>query len=108
MIKFFNGIPITINNTITQTDKDETYYISYNPSKRDYGTDTTALFITIGDNERSVFYILKGNHSEQYTNCKDLKDCISYLMNNKEYIHEFSDEFEHGYILDKNEASFAI
>ena len=99
MIKFFDGIPISINNTITKNSKEEKYYISYNSSRRDYGVDTTALVITIGDNERMVFYILKGNHSEQYTNCKNLKDCISYLMNNKEYIHEFSDVFEHEYLL---------
>lgn len=93
MIKYFNGIPISVNNTITKTSKE--YYVSYNPSKRDYGVDTTALVITIGDNERQVFYILKGNHSEQYENCKDLKECISYFVNNKECMHEFSDAFEH-------------
>lgn len=95
MIKYFNGVPIYINNKITKNSKEEKYYISYNPSKRDYGIDTTALVITIGDNEREVFYILKGNHSEQYENCKNLKECISYFVNNKECIHQFSDVFEH-------------
>lgn len=95
MIKYFNGIPISVNNTITKNSKEEKYYVSYNPSKRDYGVDTTALVITIGDNERQVFYILKGNHSGQYENCKDLKECISYFVNNKECIHEISDAFEH-------------
>jgi hypothetical protein len=99
MIKFFNGIPITIDNTITKSSKEEKYYISYNPSKRDYGIDTTALVITIGNNERNVFYILKGNHKEQYTKCKNLRDCIIYFIENKEIIHEFSDVFEHEYIL---------
>lgn len=68
MIKFFNGMPIVINNTITKESEEEKYHISYNPSKRDYGVDTTALVITIGDNEREVLYILKVNHSEQYNN----------------------------------------
>jgi hypothetical protein len=95
MIKYFNGIPIMIENTITTDCKEEKYYISYNPYKRDYGIDTTALVITIGDNERQVFYILKGNHSEQYENCKDLKESISYFANNKESIHQFSNAFEH-------------
>ena len=95
MIKYFNGIPIMIENTITTDNKEEKYYISYNPSRRDYGIDTTALVITIGNNERQVFYILKGNHSEQYENCKDLKECIGYFVNNKESIHQFSDVFEH-------------
>jgi|GEM_PF-5361756 len=95
MTKFFNGVPIYINNTITKSSKEEKYYISYNPSMRDYGVDTTALVITIGDNERNVFYILKGNHTEQYANCKNLKDCITYCVNTKEYIHSYSDVFEH-------------
>lgn len=95
MIKYFNGIPVVVNNTITKDSKEEQYYISYKPSKRDYGVETTALVITIGENERQVFYILKGNHSSSYENCKDLKDCIRYYVNNKEFIHEFSDTFEH-------------
>ena len=99
MIEFFNGIPITINNTITKSSEDEKYYISYNYSRSDYGIDTTALVITIGDNDREVYYILKGNHSKQYANCKNLKDCINYLIDNKESIHEYSDKFEHGYLL---------
>lgn len=99
MIKFFNGIPIVINNTIIKDSKEENYYISYNPSKRDYGVDTTALVITIGNNERQVFYTLKGNHTEQYKNCENLKDCVNYFINNKEYAHKFSDVFEHEYLI---------
>ncbi|MNS95744.1 hypothetical protein D3C71_1487550 [compost metagenome] len=95
MIKFFNGIPIHIPNTVTKDSKEEQYYISYNPSWRDYGIDTTALVITIGNNERQVFYILRGNHSGQYEGCKNLKECINYFVNNKECVHEFSDAFEH-------------
>ena len=96
MIKFFNGVPIVINNTITKDSKEENYYISYNSSRRDYGVDTTALVITIGDNERQVYYILEGNHSEQYARCESLKDCLNYFVENKDYIHKFSDAFEEG------------
>lgn len=99
MLKWFNGVPIIIDNTITKESKEEKYHISYNPSKRDYGVDTTALVIVIGDNEREVYYILKGNHSEQYNNCKNLKDCIRYYDKNKESIHKFSDKFEHEYLI---------
>lgn len=95
MIKYFDGIPIHIPNTIITDSKEEKYYISYNPSYRDYGVDTTALVITIGDNERQVFYILKGNHSAQYENCEDLKECLSYFVSNKNMKHQFSDAFEH-------------
>lgn len=98
MIKFFNGIPVSINNTITKSNDEEQYYISYNPSRRDYGVDTTALVITIGNNERQVFYILKGNHKDQYANCKNLKECVKYFVSNKEYIHEMGDAFEHEYL----------
>lgn len=99
MIKFFNGVPIVINNTITKSSEEEKYYISYNPSYRDYGVDTTALVITIGNNERQVFYILKGNHQEQYETCENLKDCIAYFVRNKENAHEMGDVFEHEHVI---------
>lgn len=95
MIKYYDGIPVRVDNTIVKSNKEESYYISYNPSVRDYGVDTTALVITIGNNERQVFYILKGNHKEQYSNCKNLKECVNYFINNKEHEHKFSDVFEH-------------
>lgn len=95
MIKYVDGIPIFVNNTITTNSKEEKYYVSYNPSYRDYGIDTTALVVTIGNNERQVFYILKGNHSEQYSNCDSLKECIRYYVKNKDRAHKFSDAFEH-------------
>lgn len=99
MVKYFNGIPIFIDNTVTQDNKEENYYVSYNPSRRDYGVDTTALVITLGNNERQVFYILKGNHSKQYEGCKNLRECIHYLRANKELIHKYSDKFEPEYLL---------
>lgn len=95
MLKFFNGMPVVITNKITNENKEEKYHISYNPSARDYGVDTTALVINIGDNERDVYYILSGNHSEQYGNCKNLKECLTYYTSNKELQHKFSSEFEH-------------
>lgn len=97
MIKFFNGIPINVPNTITKNSEEEKYYISYNPYESHYGGATTALVITIGNNERQVFYILKGNHSEQYENCKDLKECVNYFVSNN-HLAEFSDPFEHEYL----------
>jgi hypothetical protein len=99
VVEYFKGIPIFSNNTITKDSKEENYYVSYNPSYRDYDIDTTALVITIGNNERQVFYILKGKHTEQYGECKDLKECVNYLMKNKELMHKFSDKFEHEHLL---------
>ena len=99
MIKYFNGIPINIPNTIVKDSKEENYYVSYNPSARDYGVDTTALVVTIGNNERQVFYILEGNHEKQYGNCKDLKECVKYFKDNEEHKHKFSEKFEHDYLI---------
>lgn len=95
MIKVFNGIPVHIPNSITQNNDEEKYYISYNPSYRDYGIDTTALVVTIGDNERQVYYILEGNHSAAYETCENLAECLAYFTQNKESAHKFSDPFEH-------------
>lgn len=99
MVKFFNGVPILIENTITKDSKEENYYVSYNPSHRDYGIDTTALVITIGNNERRLFYTLKGKHSTQYEQCENLAECVRYFANNKEHMHKFSDVFEHEHLI---------
>lgn len=99
MLKYFNGIPVLIENSISTDNKEEKYYVSYNPSYRDYGIDTTALVITIGDNERQVYYILKGKHSNEYANCKNLKECLNYFVQNKELVHKISDVFEHEHLI---------
>lgn len=95
MVQFYKGIPLMVENTISKESKEEKYYISYNPSTRTYGTTTTALVITIGNNERQLFYILNGNHSKQYNECKTLEECISYYRENFELSHKYSDKFEH-------------
>lgn len=99
MIKHFNGVPVLIPNTITTSNDDEQYYISYNPSRRDYGVDTTALVITIGNNERTLFYILKGNHADAFKECSDLTSCVRYFMDNEELIHPMGEPFEHQHLL---------
>lgn len=96
MLKYFNGIPVLVENTISKESKEEAFYISYNPSHRDYGVDTTALVITIGNNERQVYYVLKGNHSKPYEECTTLAECLSYYTEHESEIHSFSDAFEHG------------
>ena len=95
MLKFYDGVPIVEHNTVTKDSKEEKYHISYNPYKRDYGVDTTALVIVIGDNERQVFYILKGDHTKQYDECENLKECLGYYAANKELQHKYSNPFEH-------------
>lgn len=105
MIKYFNGIPVSVTNTITKNSEEEQFYVSYNPSKRDYGVDTTALVVMIGNNEREVYYILKGNHSAQYENCQNLKECIRYFVANKEQVHKMSEAFEHDYLLENKKSA---
>lgn len=95
MVKYFKGIPVIINNIISKDNKEKKYYISYNYSTRDYGVDTTALVITLGNNERQLFYILKGNHSKSYDECKNLNECVEYYKNNMELSHKYSDRLEH-------------
>lgn len=59
---FFEGIPIHIPNEVRQNDP--SFYISYNPSSRDYGCPTTALVLK--DTQMTKFYILCGDHRKQY------------------------------------------
>ncbi|MNL90985.1 hypothetical protein D3C81_07110 [compost metagenome] len=99
MIKYYGGVPILITNEVVTSNSEDKYYVSYNKSTRDYGVDTTALVITIGNNEREIFYILKGNHSEQYKKCKNLSECVKYFIANLTSIHGFSSSFEHDHLL---------
>lgn len=69
----------------------ENFYISYNNSafsRRDYGCDTTALYI----DETSQFLILKGDHREGYKGLS-FKDALAYFYAHINEAHNFS---EHG------------
>lgn len=74
-VQFFNGVPIDVPNRITRTDPK--FYVSYNPSARDYGTDTTALYI----HETGQFLILAGNHATQYDGLS-FADALAYFYAN--------------------------
>lgn len=76
-VQFFNGVPINVPNRVTRTDPD--FYVSYNPSARDYGTDTTALHIR----ETAQFLILAGNHAAQYDGLT-LAEAVAYFYANVE------------------------
>lgn len=67
------------------------YYISYN--SRDsaiYGSDTTAL--VIGQMER--FYILTGDHVEEYQKCSGLDECLAYFKAHQSEIAKYSDNLQ--------------
>ena len=69
----------------------EGFYISYNPSARDYGSNTTAIYIK----GSSQFLILNGDHSKQLNECLTLETAVSYFYNNIDCANHYS---EHGMI----------
>jgi len=112
-IEYCNGIPILTLNTVSKTFKESdkvSYYISYNPSSRDYGCDTTALvivnniptgkdfrtekltnkFVWNGEN----FYILNGDHSSAFSKCNSLQECIEYYKENLDKVNRLSSDIE--------------
>ncbi|MBA4293774.1 hypothetical protein C0431_12500 [bacterium] len=92
-VKYFNGVPIFVPNSIPK--KGEGYYVSYNPSARDYGVDTTALVVRVDNGNRDVYYILSGDHVEDYNACDSLDDCLRYLFDHEDQLHHMSEPIEH-------------
>jgi len=90
--EFIDGIPVNVPNEVTKQTK--AYHISYNnntSSKADYGSDTTALYI----NETGQFLILDGNHTEDFSKCETLNDCLKYFYDRIEQANPYS---EHGQV----------
>lgn len=87
-VQFFNGIPVSIPNEISKDAPD--FYISYNQSSSDYGTDTTAIYIK----STGQFLILAGNHTEQYAGL-DFEQVLEYFYNN---VSKAVKQSEHGII----------
>jgi len=92
------GINITPNvviegnkdNILVDTKVYEGFYISYNSRDiRDYGCDTTALVL----GQMQKFYILNGDHSEEYSKIIELGffKCLDYF---KEHIAEINKNSE--------------
>ncbi len=72
-VKNIDGISVYVPNTVSFFSKEKFYvkdfekeyegfYISYNPSSKDYGSDTTALVL----GQMEAFLILNGDHRENY------------------------------------------
>lgn len=79
---FYNSLP----NYVLKADG---FYISYNNADIDiYGEATTA--IVIGQMEK--FYILRGNHQQQYAKLMDkgLEACLLYFFEHMDEIHHYS------------------
>lgn len=86
MIKYFDGIPVYIPNTIAEDHKD--YYISYCTDTRDYGCVTTALVL----NSPNKFLVLEGDHREQYSECDGLERCFEYFKSREDLKSKYSDD----------------
>ena len=85
-VSFIGGVPISQPNTVTSSN--ENFYISYNPSAADYGTDTTALVIR----STSQFLILAGNHADKYKGLS-FEDALAYFYAN---VDKAISQSEHG------------
>lgn len=85
-VRFIDGIPVSQPNTVSESNPD--FYVSYNPSSADYGTDTTALVIR----ETSQFLILAGNHAAQYKGLT-FKEALAYFYAN---VSKAVKQSEHG------------
>ena len=87
-VTFYNGVPVVQNNKITENSPE--FYISYNPSIREYGVKTTALYIK----STKQYLILVGNHSEQYAGL-NFKEALDYFY---AHVGEAVAQSEHGMI----------
>ena len=77
--------------------KGEGFYISYNFGDiTEYGDVTTALVVTAEDGVGKAFYILNGNHTEQYKELyvSGFDACLSYFKENIEQMNNHSDKVE--------------
>lgn len=74
-VQFMGGVPISQPNRITWIEPE--FYVSYNPSIHDYGTDTTALHI----HETAQFLILAGDHTVEYKGLS-LTEALAYFYAN--------------------------
>lgn len=80
-----NNVPLVIDGVTY-----DGYYISYNNyDVAIYGDVTTAL--VLGQMQR--FYILNGNHTEQYAKLFDqgFDACFAYFVDNRDLINDRSD-----------------
>ena len=87
-LAFYNGVPVVQTNQVTQ-DAPE-FYISYNPSIRDYGVRTTAIYIK----STGQFLILAGDHRQGYEGLK-FKEALEYFY---AHVDEVVSQSEHGKI----------
>lgn len=87
-VHFMGGVPVSVPNRITSSKPE--FYVSYNPSARDYGTDTTALYI----HETGQFLILAGNHAMQYDGLT-LAEAVAYFY---AHVEQAVSQSDHGKI----------
>jgi hypothetical protein len=82
-----NDSPVKLNGKVY-----DGFYVSYNSYDRAiYGDVTTALVL----GQMQKFYILTGNHSEQYKELinKGFSKCLDYFKANINQAHRYSDGY---------------
>lgn len=90
---FFEGMPVFVENEVREID--DSFYISYNCSSREYGCDTTAIVL---EPQMSKFYILCGDHRKQYAAAGNLTACLEYFASRPELQHKYSDKLTDNFI----------
>lgn len=92
--QFFNGIPVTVPNKTIEPKIPTDFYISYNNYDRaDYGGHDTTALVFVDGKTLPIFFILNGNHTEQYSALKDqgFEVCYQYFLQNGDQINFRSD-----------------
>mgnify|MGYP000138325263 CR=1 FL=1 len=90
MFKHQGPIPVTNEMTPNQVSDRSGYHLSYNPSARDYGTDTTAIVL----GNHTLFFILKGDHRDALDAAADRGDkqaVLDYFIEHIAEAHEMGD-----------------
>lgn len=87
---FKAGVPLNAPNEVRQNDP--RFSVSYCARPGAYGCPTTAL--VVNDPDFTKFYILRGDHREQYDRANTLEACIDYFASMQHQKHDFSDTLD--------------
>ena len=66
----------------------ESYYISWNPD-----VNETAICTTL-EGKVTHYYILLGDHTDEYNLCNTLDECLEYFQENQDLISGWSEIYE--------------
>lgn len=96
-------IPVINQRTINSTMDFDKFHLSYNPSRANYGSDTTAIVL-----KGTVFFILNGNHKNELaeiSKTKGLQGVIEYFIDNIDKANKLS---EHNLLIEGSNDLFKV